>query len=611
MPAPSIDFSSHQRRLEASNGGPHSRGAPDEQDDRSPRAKPGSVLLVEDDRDVRETLGDLLEAEGYEVVCADNGQDALGRLRTGQALPDVIVLDLNMPVMDGWQFRAIQKDDPALSGIPVVAVSADRSAPAVAISSQAYIQKPFDFSSLLRTIERVLFESEREHMSARLEQAERLASLGRIAAGVGHEINNPLMFALLNLQQSLAQLRSLPAEEVGTGDDVPAARPSHPIVSTRPTVPAPIPRVIEMLRDCEIGLERIRQTVGNLQSLSRHGAGAPAAGTAGVREPVDVCAAMEESISMAWNQIRHRAQLVRVYSSSPTVLGNASALGQVFLNVLVNGAQSIPEGGADRNELRVSIAVVKGEVVVEVRDTGSGIPPDVLPHVFDPFFTTKAVGVGTGLGLSISRETVTEAGGSIALASEPGRGTSCRIVLPCLGAAVARSRTRAAAVTVAAVAAVAAEPTVVTAGPATPAAPAAGRVMVIDDEEAIGRVVARAFSSHHQVTVVQRAADAFARFAAGDRYDLVLCDLLMPSVSGPEVHSTIAARWPELLPNLVFMTGGAFTPATAEFVGRALTPLLYKPFRAADVAALLEQRLRAATTAATKRSSAGHRRGGT
>jgi signal transduction histidine kinase len=590
MPAPSIDFYSHQRRLEASNGGPQSRGA---QDDRSTRAKPGSVLLVEDDRDVRETLGELLEAEGYEVACADNGQNALARLRTGLALPDVIVLDLNMPVMDGWQFRAIQKDDPALSGIPVVAVSADRSAPAVAISSQAYIQKPFDFSSLLRTIERVLFDSEREHMSARLEQAERLASLGRIAAGVGHEINNPLMFALLNLQQSLAHLRTLPADDVAVGD-APAAPPSHPSIL--------MPRVIEMLRDCEIGLERIRQTVGNLQSLSRHGAGAPAAGTAGVREPMDVCAVMEESISMAWNQIRHRAQLVRSYSSSPTVLGNASALGQVFLNVLVNGAQSIPEGGADRNELRVSIAVVKGEVVVEVCDTGTGIPSDVLPHVFDPFFTTKAVGVGTGLGLSISRETVTEAGGRIALASEPGRGTVCRIILPCAGSAVARPRTRVAA------RAVAAEPTI--AGePATPVAPAGGRVMVIDDEEAIGRVVARAFSKRHQVTVVQRAVDAFARFAAGDRYDLVLCDLLMPSVSGPEVHATIAARWPELLPSLVFMTGGAFTPATAEFVGRALTPLLHKPFRAADVAALLDQRLGAAAAVAG-RSSPGQQRGG-
>ena len=133
----------------------------------APRRK--RVLLVEDDRDVRETVGDLLQAEGYEVELADNGQQALNQLRSEAVLPDAIVLDLNMPVMDGWQFRAIQKEDPGLSAIPVIAVSADRSAPAVAISSQAYIQKPFDFPSLVRTLDRVLFESERQRMSVRLE----------------------------------------------------------------------------------------------------------------------------------------------------------------------------------------------------------------------------------------------------------------------------------------------------------------------------------------------------------------------------------------------------------------------------------------------------------
>ena len=531
----------------------------------APRRK--RVLLVEDDRDVRETVGDLLQAEGYEVELADNGQQALNQLRSEAVLPDAIVLDLNIPVMDGWQFRAIQKEDPGLSAIPVIAVSADRSAPAVAISSQAYIQKPFDFPSLVRTLDRVLFESERQRMSVRLEQAERLASLGRIAAGVGHEINNPLMFSLLNLQQALAQLRTMYLRE-GSGGGEGGMGNGNGTPSLRVTLPS----VLEMLGDCEIGLERIRQTVGNLQRLSRRGLSA--LGT------IDVRAVMEESISMAWNQIRHRARLVRSFTTvEPMVWGNASALGQVFLNVLVNGAQSIPEGQAERQEIFVSIEVTNGEVVVEVRDTGSGIPADVLPHVFDPFFTTKSVGLGTGLGLSISRQTVNDFGGRIELTSRTAPstavdgaasapGTSCRIVLPLAAPVIGPSPVEPAA--------------------RGPSMKRAGRLLVIDDEESIGRVIGRAFADRHEVTVVQRARDAFARFEAGERFDLVLCDLLMPYVSGPDVYATVVERWPDIVPTLVFMTGGAFTATAADFLSLVRVPCIDKPFDVATLRAAVE-----------------------
>ena len=146
------------------------------------------VFLIEDDPAIRESLVGILEDEGYEVSSAENGQDALRRLHTERA-PDIIVLDLRMPVMDGWEFRAIQKDDPRLGRIPVVAMSADRSPQAVTISAQAYLRKPLDVDELLRAIERILHEQVRSRMADRLEQAERLASLaGRRRRG--HEINN-------------------------------------------------------------------------------------------------------------------------------------------------------------------------------------------------------------------------------------------------------------------------------------------------------------------------------------------------------------------------------------------------------------------------------------
>jgi CheY-like chemotaxis protein len=123
------------------------------------------------------------------------------------------------------------------------------------------------------------------------------------------------------------------------------------------------------------------------------------------------------------------------------------------------------------------------------------------------------------------------------------------------------------------------------------ASPARGRVLVIDDEEAIGRVVSSALSLEHDVTMVQRASDAFVRFVTGERFDLVLCDVLMPVVSGPEVYATIAERWPDVLPSLVFMTGGAFTPSTSEFIARSLTPVLPKPFHLSELMALIQARV--------------------
>ncbi len=121
-----------------------------------------------------------------------------------------------MPVMDGWEFRAIQQQDPVLGLIPVVAISADGSAQAVTMSADAYLRKPLDPSDLLQTIDGILREQEWQAMSSRLEEAEHLASLGRVAAAVGHEINNPLAFVVLNLDQTLAQLRELGSPHADT-----------------------------------------------------------------------------------------------------------------------------------------------------------------------------------------------------------------------------------------------------------------------------------------------------------------------------------------------------------------------------------------------------------
>jgi signal transduction histidine kinase len=513
---------------------------------------PRRVLVADDDRDIRESLEDLLEDEGYEVLSAENGKQALKCLQSGGGA-DAILLDLRMPEMDGWEFRALQKNDERLKGIPVVALSGDRSPQALAISADAYLRKPVATAELLATLDRVIREREMKEMSEQLEAAQRLASLGRVAAGVGHEINNPLAFAMLNLSVSLKRLTDLREGRLS---------PSGPSVQLIDLgdLGNPLDEITGMLEEAAVGLERIRQTVGNLQQLSRK--------PERVLAPVGLEEVIDRAVAMAWNQIRHRARLVKDYGATGAVHGDASALGQVFLNLLLNAAQAIHEGGAEHNEIVISTRRSGREVIVEIRDTGEGIASEVLPHVSEPFFTTKPVGLGTGLGLSICSQTVADHGGRLEIESPPAGGTKVRVHLPAPDLEERGGEARASGAR--------------QGGPA-PRPLRRGRVLVIDDEPLIGRVVRTALSTEHDVEVVVHAAEGLAMLEKGMTFDLILCDLAMPEVSGPAVFEAISQRWPSLLPHLVFMTGGAFTPSLAAFLEKPSIQVLAKPFRVEDL----------------------------
>lgn len=523
-------------------------------------ASKGHVLIVEDDEDIRESMAPFLEGAGYEVSLAENGRDALRRLNAGP-LPDIIMLDLRMPVMDGWQFRILQKDDPKLGHIPVVAISADGSAQAAAISARAYLRKPVPPKELLATIARVLFEDRRQ-AAALLSETQRLTSLGRLAAGVGHEINNPLTFVMLNLSQSLEMLRPRGADQAPSSPDGASFEIQLAEMKTRTAV------VSDMLQDCQVGAERIRETIDNLYQLSRP--------DASPHSSIDLNKVIEHSVAMAWNEIRHRARLVKVLGQIPTVPGNEAALSQVFLNLLLNAAQSIPEGRAEAGEIRVSTSVDtsgrRNQVVVEISDSGAGIAADVIDHVFEPFFTTKPTGKGSGLGLSISRQTVSDHGGRITVDSNPGMGTTVRVFLPTADGAGAT-------------------PSPIT-EPETTGLPARGRVLVIDDEPMIGRVIRNCLKKDHDVIVVQRASEALERLENGETFDMVLCDVVMPDLTGPEFYAQVEDRWPEIAARLVFMTGGAFTPATTDFMERVPTRVLSKPFKVEGLRRLVRERIR-------------------
>jgi CheY-like chemotaxis protein len=239
----------------------------------------------------------------------------------------------------------------------------------------------------------------------------------------------------------------------------------------------------------------------------------------------------------------------------PSVLANEARLGQVFVNLLVNALQALPERPVADNVIRVATRLVEGEAVVEISDNGVGIASDVLPRIFDPFFTTKPVGVGTGLGLSISHAIVTALGGKIEVDSQPGMGTTFRILLPVTGQRVS-------------------EKTPVP--PARTSTQERARIMVVDDEPLVAKALARMLSAY-DVVIATDGATALDVLQKG-RFDVVLCDVMMPGMTGMELFEAAVRQHPELARRFVFLTGGTFTPEAREFLDRAGTRRVEKPF---------------------------------
>ena len=382
--------------------------------------------------------------------------------------------------------------------------------------------------------------TERREMFARIAVADRMLSVGTLAAGVAHEINNPLAYVMANLA---ILARELPALIAGSA---PSMRTAASVLDLE-----------TVLSDAQEGAARVSGIVRDLRALSR--------GDDETRGPVDVVTVLLSSLKMAQNEIRHRARVVRELDQGlPPVHANASRLGQVFLNLLVNAAQSIPDGRTDANEVRVRARASAdgGSVIVEIEDTGVGIPPSVTGRIFDPFFTTKPVGVGTGLGLSICHQIVSSVGGEISVTSEPGSGSCFRVTFPASASAASGTADG-------------------TNGPHTPSP--ATRVLMVDDEPALGRSTQLLLAPQHDVVPVTRAREALERLASGEHFDVILCDLMMPEMSGIEFHEHLARSAPEYLDRIVFMTGGAFTDEARHFLESVGRPHIEKPYTEATL----------------------------
>jgi PAS domain S-box-containing protein len=368
----------------------------------------------------------------------------------------------------------------------------------------------------------------RKKLEMQLVQADRLAALGTLAAGVAHEINNPLAYVILNLEWVL---RKLP-------DSV------HD--------PAAIANLLTVLEEARQGAHRVSTIVRELRSFSRADDES--------RRRVDLVSVVEAAIKITGHEIRHRAHVYTSYEKVRPLWANEGRLEQVLINLLMNAAQAMPESRAERNEIRVSIRPdAEGRAVLEVTDNGEGVPPDVLSRIFDPFFTTKPVGVGTGLGLSICHGIVSSLGGHIAVYSEPGRGATFRVVLPTSDATED-------------------DPTPSPAPLQVAAATGRLRILVIDDEQPIANTMRDLLGMSHDVVIATSAWEALARVRAGAEFDVVFCDLMMPGLSGVDLYERFRSLRKGLEQKIVFMTGGAFTPRAIEFLEAVDNRRIEKPF---------------------------------
>ncbi len=368
----------------------------------------------------------------------------------------------------------------------------------------------------------------RREAQAELMQADRLSAIGTLAAGVAHEINNPLAYVLLNLQYLVRELPKLSRD------------------------PERLPLLLDRLKEAQHGAGRVRSIVRDLRDFSSPGQAVVGA--------VDLRRALAAAINVSRAQVDASVQLVANFADVPPVRGDVARLEQVFLNLIVNAAHAFDSGSTGQREVRLRLfSVSPTEVGVEVEDNGVGIPVDLLDRVFDPFFTTKPAGLGTGLGLPICHSIVNAHHGSIHVTSQVGGGTTFRVVLPVLSEPLPT-------------------PSIPPVVPPTTAGLERARVLIIDDELPVAAMLGRLLADEFEVRLATSGREALDLLLRDPTFDVVLCDLLMPGMNGMDLFQELVLQAPGYEQRLAFMTGGAFTSRAAEFLESMKQPRLEKPF---------------------------------
>jgi len=363
--------------------------------------------------------------------------------------------------------------------------------------------------------------TERRLLEGRLIQADRLSALGTLAAGMAHAINNPLSYTLLNLEHVSRRMRAL-----ATGHDYYAEA-----------------RV--RLAEAHDGADRVAKVVRQMRTLSRTRITTPG--------PVDVRAVLENVLAMIGNEIRYRGQLVTHFDPAPKVFAREGELEQALLGLLLYVARSRPEETSLAREIRLSVGQdLSGGTLLTVSDDGP-VSPEMRAQLLDPF----ASGDTTGLGLAMCNAIFTALGGRMDLESDAETGTTFRVILPAAEAEASLESQK--------------RPSV---PPSPPPEPLETRlkVLVIDDDPGVAGTLRAMLEAHHEVTSVESAREGLRLLLGPSSFDIVFCDLVMPEVSGIDLYCALELNRPDATKQIVFMTGGVFTPEAERFMARVPIP---------------------------------------
>ncbi len=387
-------------------------------------------------------------------------------------------------------------------------------------------------------------QSERARLTSDLAHREVLSALGTLAAGVGHEINNPCGAILANATAAKSDLEAL------------LARPRILRVDALDTFAADW---LESLDDCIHAARRIHQVVKSLGALSRRS-------EVLTPELVDVNEEIKLVLRLIGKEAQSGAQFeLTLAPDLPKIRLPMTALGQIVTNLTVNALQALNESRPQNARISIRTMFDAASVLLEISDNGNGIAPEILGKIFEPFFTTKAAGEGTGLGLSITRALVERSGGEILAANQPRGGACFRVVFP-------RSDSGAGAHN---------------GVPAIVSPKGKLRVLIVDDDELSLRAIERSLRAEFDCTCVTSAADAIVRLRGDDSLDAVLSDVVMPGTSGVGLYDQLCASFPRLAARTVFISGGISSPALLDRLTRTGRPLVGKPVEPRELARVL------------------------
>lgn len=401
--------------------------------------------------------------------------------------------------------------------------------------------------------------TEQQARNAQLALADRMACVGQLAAGVAHEINNPLTSVLYNLN-SLSEELPRVASAMSQLSLALGLANAHEVLGENSELQGDwLEDMAAQAKEAQQGADRIRRIVKDLTIVAQ--------GDDSHTVLLSLPDVIEIAVNMAYNQIKYRARLVKDLQPVPAVNANIGRLAQVLMNLLLNAAQAIEEGNPNANEIRIRTWAEDGWVYTEVRDTGKGIATEHLGHIFEPFYTTKKPGVGAGLGLSIGQNVVISFGGAIEVESTPERGSSFVVRLPIpIDEKVKRK------------------------DPANePDKATRGRILVVDDEPQICRTLARLLAGEHDIEVAESGTDAIGILRADPYFDAIVCDFMMPVVSGVDIYHWLEKKHPHLTDIIVFMSGGVFTAEARTFIAQVENVILDKPIGVKQLRAVLRQ----------------------